>query len=194
MSEQQAQLVDQITSLHLQLSDKIMQYWTKYSDWTTWQFWFVVMLFVAPLIVLYWKLDWKKALEYGFFGFGVHTFFGYIDAFGVLNGYWKYPYIMFPYLPSNLSLEASFIPVTYMLVYQWTKKTNRNCYLYFFLLAFGLAFVLKPLLVFMGLFQLDRGTTYLHLALGYIAIFLFAKGTTALFLYMQQRAKGAWAQ
>jgi len=61
-------------------------------------------------------------------------------------GMWGYPFQIFPLLP-NFTLDAAVVPVTLMLVFQWTYKHNKNYYLYALLSAIFFGLVFKPILV-----------------------------------------------
>lgn len=166
-----------------------LKYWLEYSAFDTWQFWLHVIMFVTPLIVLYFTIDWKKALQLGFFGFNFHVWFGYIDAFGTTQTFWTYPYKMIPFIPNSVGMDASLAPVLFMLVYQWTIHKNKNYYLYTLLLALFLSFILKPILVMHHLFVFNTGTNYFHLFLSYIVIIVLSKVITDFFLFMQRKAE-----
>lgn len=165
-----------------------LDYWQEFSAFDTWQFWLHVIMFVTPLIILYFALDWKRALHLGFFGFNVHVWFGYLDDFGTTQGLWTYPYKMIPFIPHSVGLDASMVPVSFMLVYQWTINHKKNYYIYTLLLSLFLSFVLKPILVMHNLFKFNAWTNYFHLFLTYIVIIVLSKAITDFFLYFQKKA------
>ncbi|TYR81789.1 hypothetical protein FZC66_08135 [Priestia megaterium] len=182
----QDQMLDQITEKQQSISQDWLTYWNNFSSFNTWQFWFLVFMFIAPLVVLYFTLDRKRAFQIGFFGFNIHVWFGYCDAFGTKQGLWNYPYQLFPFTPNSLVLDASLIPVLFMLVYQWTVNTKRNYYLYTSLLVLFLSFIFKPLLVSFNLFTLYQGVNHFHLFLSYVVIMILSKLITDIFLHFQK--------
>jgi len=166
-----------------------LKYWHDFSAFDTWQFWFHVIMFLAPLIILYFALDWKKALQLGFYGFNVHVWFAYFDDFGATQALWTYPYKMIPLVSHSLGLDASLVPVSYMLLYQWILKHKKNYYLYTLLLSLFLSFVLKPIFAMHHLFKFNSWANYFHLFLTYIVIIVLSKVITDIFLYMQKKAE-----
>jgi hypothetical protein len=80
-------------------------------------------LFV-PLLVLFFKIDKRKLFFMGFYGYSIHMLFGYIDLYNKNSGLLNDPFSIIP----GLSLASSFLPVTYMLVYQWTLNHKKNYY------------------------------------------------------------------
>jgi hypothetical protein len=108
---------------------------------------------MIPLVTLILFIDRKKIFHLGFYGYSIHIFFAMIDAFGVLRGLWIYPYKLLPALPASLSLDSSFVPVAYILVYQYILNNGKNYYIWMLLLCLAFAFFVKPLLVGIGLFR-----------------------------------------
>jgi hypothetical protein len=184
--EKQNQMIDTLNEKQKAFTQDWMDYWSQYSSPDTWQFWFLVVMFFLPLVVLYFKLDKSKAFQIGFFGFNIHVWLGYIDRFGVNSGFWEYPYQWFILLPSNVSLDASLIPVIYMLLYQWIINNDKNFYLYMIIVSAGLSFIFKPLIVLHYFLKFYIEMPYLYLFLGYLVIIFLSKGITDLFLYFQK--------
>lgn len=73
------------------------------------------------------------------------------------------------------------VPVAFMLIYQWTLNNHKNYYLYSIITAALFAFILKPILVSIGLFRMYGEINYFHLFLGYVLVLLIAKFITWLF-------------
>jgi hypothetical protein len=182
----QNNLLNKINEEQQTISDHWLTYWKDYSSFNTWQFWLNLIIFIIPLIVLYFKLDRKRAFQIGFFGFNIHVWMGYIDAFGTKQGFWEYPYQMIPFIPNSLVLDASLVPVLLMLVYQWTSRTTKNYYLYALLLSVFLSFIFKPILVSFNFLKFYQGANYFHLFLGYLVIFVLSKLITDLFQHFQK--------
>jgi hypothetical protein len=183
--------ISHLQKLQLDQTNSWFKYWNQYSDYHNWQFWFILALLLIPLIVLFMYMDRKKVLLLGFFGYNVHVFFTYIDVFGANHVYWFYPYQIFPLLSSSFPLDVSFIPVSFILVYQWTLNRNKNYYLYTFILSAVLSLIFKPILSTLGLFQLQRGAQYWHLMILYFVIAIISKLITNLFLYLQHKSEKA---
>jgi hypothetical protein len=75
-----------------------------------------------------------------------------------------------------------------MLIYQFTLNREKNYYVLMILLSSVLAFVFKPLLVAIGLFEMGIGTNYFTLFIGYVVVGLIAKWITNLFVYFEKNA------
>ncbi|MDV2682832.1 CBO0543 family protein [Alkalihalophilus lindianensis] len=188
MDQDQLKLYEKIESLKEQVSQIEMEYWTLYSGFDTFEFWVLLLLwFIAPLIILYFFIDRRNMFLLGFYGFNIHVWFGYLDTAGDRIGLWGYPYELVPFLSGNISLEATLVPVAFMLVYQWTLNHHKNFYLYSFMLSLILAFLFKPIISAHHFFELYKGITYFHLLLSYCLIFLFSKFITNVFLKMQRK-------
>jgi hypothetical protein len=189
LATERAKQFDQLNNLYKDVSKTSHHYWFSYSNMSTWQFWFLLAFIILPLVALYFLLDRKKALLIGFFGLNVHVWFQYIDTFGVTNGFWNYPYKLVPFLPINLALDTAIVPVSFMLVYQWTIKHNKNFYLYGTALCMFFSFVFKNVLVTLGLFELYGGMNYFYLFLFYILTMVISKLITDLFIYFLKEKK-----
>jgi len=189
MTTDQTKKLDEISKLFEKGSNLTNDYWQSFSGFNTWQFWFLLALLVLPLVALYFLLDRRKAFHIGFYGYSVHMLFHYIDIYFYTNRLLTYPYKVAPILPTSLSLDTSLVPVSYMLLYQWTLNKNKNYYLYATGLSLFLSFLFKPALVTFGLLKLYPGTNYFHLLLGYLSVMLLAKWITNVFLYFQKKAE-----
>lgn len=191
MTTDQTKKIDEISKLFEKASTLTRDYWQSFSSFNTWQFWVLLALWVLPLVVLYFLLDRRKAFHIGFYGYSVHMLFHYSDIYFYTNGFLTYPYRVGPFLPTSLSLDTSIVPVSYMLLYQWTLNKNKNYYLYATGLSLFFSFLFKPALRTFGLIKLYPGTTYFHLLLGYLSVMLLAKWITNVFLHFQKEPEGS---
>ncbi|WP_121614360.1 CBO0543 family protein [Mesobacillus foraminis] len=186
MEKNQLDMIHEILKAEKDLSHKWVEYWQHYSHYHTWEFWFVFAMFTVPLLAVALFIDRKRAFEIGFFGYSVHVFFAYIDLFGTNNGYWIYPYKLFPFLPSNLTLDSSFVPVIYMFFYQFMLDKGKYYYVGLVGLSFAFAYLIKPLMVGIGLFRFGGKENFFLLFIGYLAIGLIAKLLTSFFMYLRK--------
>lgn len=161
------------------------QYWYEYTNVTSWQFWVMLAMVVIPLIVLYFKVDRSKIFLILFYGLNVHVWFAYIDMYGTRKGFWEYPHSLTPFFPFSFSLDASLVPVSYLLVYQWTLNKEKNFYLYTFLLSAFFAFILKPILTSLYLFKLNA-INFFQLFLLYCTMFLIARVIVNIVIYLKK--------
>ncbi len=184
---------EQVDKLRHKFMESFVDYWQHYSSWNSWQFWFLVLMCLAPLVALYFLIDRKKAMHIGFFGFNVHVWTTKLDEIALANDLWDYKYKMIPYLQSSFSLDASFIPVVFMLLYQWTVNYKKNYYIYATGLSVFFAFLFKPALVAFGIFQINKGVHYWYLFIAYIIVMLLSKLITNIFIHFQEEPKNPLA-
>ncbi|WP_226035145.1 CBO0543 family protein [Aquibacillus saliphilus] len=186
MDSQQREYFQEIISIQEKFTKESEQYWQLYSNLGTWQFWVILLMLLVPLIILYFVIDREKIFLIGFFGFAVHVLFFYTDAIGIRYGLWGYPYQMVPFLPS-FSIDASIVPISIMLVYQWTLKHNKNFFVYLLITSLVFGFAFKPLLTSLGLFESYKWINFFLIFLIYVVLFLLAYLITKIFVVMHKR-------
>lgn len=170
-------------------SQRWVEYLKEYSDFSTWQFWVVFAMFVFPLILVILFINRDRIFHIGFYGYSVHVFFTYADLIGTNKGVWTYPYKMLPFFPSSLTLDASLVPVIYMLFYQYLMDKGKNYYIWMGGLCIALAFVFKPLMVGLGLFHFKGEENFFILFIGYSVVALVAKWITTFFIFLTKPKK-----
>lgn len=183
MEKNQLDMIKKIMEAEIEQNTRLMNYWQEFSNFSNWQVWVVLAMLVIPLILLVLFIDRKKAFHIGFYGYSVHVFFAYTDIIGTERGIWNYPYKLLPLLPSNFTLDASLIPVIYMLCYQYILIKGKNYYIWMFLLSLALSFVLKPLMVGIGLFHFREKENFLLLFAGYVFVAIISKWLTDFFIF-----------
>ena len=189
MNKDQLEMLEKIRKTELNLNDQWVHYWQEYSNFTTWQFWVVLAMLVLPLVLLFLFIDRRKVFHLGFYGYGIHIFFAMTDAFGVLKGLWIYPYKLFPALPASISLDSSFVPVAFMLTYQYILNKGKNYYIWMLLLCLAFAFFMKPLLLGIGLFRFGGKENFFMLFCGYASVALISKWLTDFFIFLSKSNK-----
>lgn len=168
-------------STHLMVKD-----WVDYSLFTSMEFWFLVVLFITPLLFLLWKIDKSKIFLVCFFGFSVHIGTFYISLVNVNIGLWNYPLQIIPVLPS-VNLDSSLVPIAYMFLYQWSLNNAKKFYLMMILLSAFFAFVFDFILVEMQILIFYGKMNYFYDFLLYLVVAIFAKLLTNLFLFLQNQ-------
>ena len=191
MNKDQIKNLNQLKNTQENLTNKWDHYWSTYSNIDTWQFWINFLLFIVPLIILYFKIDKKKAFHLGFYGYSIHMLSTYIDGYATRHGLWEYPYKLTSILPINFGLDTSLIPIVYIFVYQWTLNHKKNYYIYAILTSVFFAFIFKPILVLHNLIRLSNGSNYFHLFLFYFSGSLIAKWITNVFFHFEKKNKEA---
>lgn len=148
----------------------------------------MLALFVIPLVILYLYIDRRNLFLICFYGWNIHVWFTYVDQIAVRYGYWSYPYRLIPYIAYSFVIDSSLIPVTLMLVYQWTMKHNKNFYIYSIGAAFALAFIIKPLMVQLNMLDIHKGMNYFYFFIVNTVILLFSKLMVNIFLSIHKKA------
>ena len=189
VNKNQLARLEEIRKVEMEQSNRWINYWQDYSNFNTWQVWVGIAMLVIPLVILILFIDRKKIFHLGFYGYSIHIFFAMVDAFGVLRGLWIYPYKLLPALPASLSLDSSFVPVTFILIYQWILNKGKNYYIWILLLCLVFAFFIKPLLLGIGLFRFGGKENFLMLFWGYVAVALISKWITDFFAFLHNTRK-----
>ncbi|MGV2941923.1 CBO0543 family protein [Mesobacillus sp. LC4] len=189
MTNEQEKRLDEILELQEKVVSLWMDYWKDFSHIGTVPFWVIFFMLVVPLIIVYFKIDRTKPFQIAFYGFNIHTWFTYSDAIAMRTGHVYYPYQVFPIMPVNFALDASLVPVTFMLVYQWCINNNKNVLLYGVLTSAFFSFVFKPLMAACNLIKLDNGMNYFYLFLNYLLILFLAMILTKVFIYLKHHPK-----
>ncbi|WP_235848508.1 CBO0543 family protein [Litchfieldia alkalitelluris] len=189
MTEEQGKRLNEILEEQEKVVSMWMDYWKDFSNVGTIPFWIIFLLLIIPLVVIYFKIDRTRIFQIGFYGFNIHTWFTYSDAIAMRTGFVYYPFQVIPIMPVNFALDASFVPVTFMLVYQWCINKNKNVFLYGVLTSALFSFFLKPLMAAWDLIHLDKGMNYFYLFLNYLLILTLAILITKLFIYLNHHPK-----
>jgi hypothetical protein len=189
ITKEQGKRLNELVDLEEKVVSKWMDYWKDFSGFDTVPFWVIVMMLVVPLVLVYFKIDRTKVFQIGFYGFNIHTWITYSDAIAIRLGYVYYPFQAIPIMPVNFALDASLIPVTFLLVYQWCINHNKNVFLYGVLTCAFYAFLFKPVMAAWEFIKLDKGMNFFYLFLNYLAILVMAIIITKVFIYLQHHPK-----
>ncbi|GGH73200.1 hypothetical protein JOD43_000020 [Pullulanibacillus pueri] len=184
------ELLHKLVNIQERLTDTEFHYWKIYSDYGTWQFWVNILMLIIPLIVLYFAIDRERIFLLGFYGMQIHVWFTYLNSVGLRMGWWDYPNRIAPIFPF-FSFSASFIPVIYILVYQWTLNHQKNFYLYTLITSVIISFIIMPIFVATNFFVLFKWINYGWLLVFIVIVFLWSKLITNVFIFMQKRIKKA---
>lgn len=186
LEENRIEQFDKIVKMGKKSQHELVKYWIDFSLYTSLEYWMMVAILIVPLIYLFFKIDKNRIFLIGFYGYSMHVIFGYLDMYGRNSGLWNYPFPVIPVIP-GLAIDSSLVPVTFMLVFQWTLNHNKNYYLYSIITAIIFSFIFKPLLVGLGLFKMYGSINYLHLFFVYVLVLLTAKFITNVFLWTQEK-------
>ncbi|MUK88276.1 hypothetical protein GMD78_07720 [Ornithinibacillus sp. L9] len=167
------------------LNSTLISYWQQYSFIDSWQFWFVLSLFIIPLVILYFALDRTRIFEILFFGYTVHILWTYVDTVLGSTTLFVHKYFLIPLLPFALSLSSALLPVGFLLIYQYCTNNNKNFYLFTILISAIFAFGFASLERYMGLVEFNNGMNQFYVFLIDIIIAVVAFWLTKFFLKLR---------
>jgi len=121
------------------------------TDLFTWNWWFIFALLVIPWIVFYFLADRQKLPNLWLYGTFLFIVIFSLDLMGYENGLWAYPYKILPFGPFIAYIDASPLPVIYMLEYQYFPKW-RDFIVLMIITAMVFSFCFEPALAKMGLY------------------------------------------
>lgn len=173
------QKLNELNKLKNEVNLLTEDFWSDYSNLGTWQFWVILSLLLIPIIILYFAIDRKRIFEIFFFGYTVHILWSYLNIMLERYSFMVHPYSLTPVLPYALNITTSFLPVGFLLVYQYCTNNKKNYYLYTIALSAIFAFGFAPVEMSLGLLQLNKGLNFFYIFIIDIVIafvaYLFTK-------------------
>lgn len=126
-------------------------YWLNHTLFS-FQWWLLLVIFIVPWII-WWKfVDKKRLMEILLQGITVAHLVFVLDAIGKESGLWGYEHNLEPLFNRFLPVDASALPVFYMLIYQYFPKW-RLFIIVHVLFAGIFAFIFEPLAVWLDIYQ-----------------------------------------
>ncbi|MEK4199344.1 hypothetical protein [Cytobacillus sp. FSL K6-0265] len=180
-----------LTALHIdsqQFQQLLTDYWKSYSDYTHWQFWMVLFLFIAPLVFLYFFIDRKRIFEVFFYGYTVNMLWTFIDTMLLRKGLFIHNYFLIPSLPSATNMTTSLLPVVFLFVYQYCTNRQRNFYLYTIIVSAIIAFGFATIEEKVGFVSFYGSMNQVYIFLIDIGICFTSYWFTIFFLRMKENA------
>lgn len=143
---------EQLAEMTKALTEARIENWLAF-DLFTWQWWFILALFIVPWFVFYYAADRKILPRLWLYGTFLYILISVLDLLGYENGLWTYPYKIAPFGPFVAFFDASPLPVIYMLEYQHFP-TWRSFIAIVVLTSMIFSFIFEPILVAMGVYVL----------------------------------------
>lgn len=125
----------------------------------TWQWWLLVVLFIAPWISWWCVVDKKRLPAIVLLGTFVLVTSSWMDQLGIEMALWYYPYNLLPIYPQLVPINYAIMPVTYMLIYQYFPSWRS----YMTAMAINAAlfsFVAEPALNYLGIYKMLKWYYY----------------------------------
>lgn len=183
------QLYGQIYNLKEKLGKLQSEYWNMTSGIDTWYFWFNILFFLIPLIILYILIDRKRIFEVSFYGYSVHMIASKLNTALEAGNYLVHPHDLTAKVP-GITITAVVLPVTYMLIYQYCTNRHKNFYFYAFLLSLAIAYLMDSFFIAIDYLRLDKGMNLTYLLFIDFAVACFAYWLTNFFKWMKRQKKG----
>lgn len=161
---------DEIYAKTEEFNELISSYWNAYSNIGTWQFWVTLLLFIIPLVFLFFKVDRERIFEVFFFGYTVHILWTYASMILERKNFMNHIFFLSPTLPYSLNITVSILPVAFLLLYQYTTKHKKNFYVYSILLSAVFAFGFATIEEWMGLIKFHNGGNNFYVFLVDLAV------------------------
>jgi hypothetical protein len=156
----------QIMKVKEQLKDLVLRDWLS-QDVFSLRWWFLLVVLVLGYIVWIKLLDKRRVVEIVMFGALVAVINVFIDIVAVLYGLWTFKVRFLPIVPSVFPFDLSFIPVIYMLAYQYFTPWKK--YLWGGALAAAVfVFIFFPILTKWDIIEQQNWNIYYSFILRYI--------------------------
>ncbi|GGE35835.1 hypothetical protein GCM10011391_13260 [Pullulanibacillus camelliae] len=183
MSEHQRAMLNHIREVNQHIENLVTDYWKAYSGIDTWQFWLNAVLLIIPLVFLLIYIDRRRVFQILFFGYTIHVLMNYLDITAVLKGLMYHPYSLLPMPQSHLTLDASLIPVAFMLTYQLGYNRRINQYLLAVVIGAVMSFIFGPIVHAIGFLKMYHWMSYWVLFIGDIIEYIIAYWLTSFFFH-----------
>jgi len=180
---------EQIGKHNDELVSLYKSYWSGYSNMGDWQFWATLLLFIFPLIVVYFAVDKKRIFELFFFGFVVHLLWTYIDITLGRLGLFTHHYFLMPILPNATTMTASVLPVSFLLLYQYCTNHQKNFYVYTLILSSIFAFGFASFERVIGFISLGKGMHLYHVFMIDVGIVYISYWFTKFIIGLREKAE-----
>lgn len=162
-----------------------IQNW-RMEDFLTWRWWILVALLVLPWIIWWMVVDKRKIHQLLNFGLMTIIVTGLIDVAFVELGMYIYPYKLVPFSPRLLPYVMGFLPVTYMLLYQYFPRWSSFTWALFGVGGI-LAFIVQPLAIAIGMYRLVNWSLIYSFMI-YISVGIAFRWLTELFTKAEERS------
>ena len=117
------------------------------------RWWVLVGFLIVPYIIWYLLIDKRRLQEMLIYSFATSLIAITLDEMGSIMTLWVYPVHIVPVYPRLITVNYTFVPVIYSLVYQYFPKW-KSFIAANMLLALIFSFVLEPILIWAKLYVL----------------------------------------
>lgn len=129
-----------------------LEYWVKYNVFSL-RWWLMIIFLIFPWVIWSRFIDKKRLKEILLYGFFVLIFCLILDEVGTHLSFWAYPYILTPISASFEPYDYTFLPITFMLIYQYLPSWKAYIFAIIALSAV-FSFILEPIVVYFDFYRL----------------------------------------
>lgn len=145
---------NEVVELRIILKETNLQYWIN-ENLFSFSWWFLLISMVIFWIFWWIILDKSKIIEILLYGSMVAVIVILFDVIGVSWVLWGYPTMLTPLIPPIFAIDIGHIPVIYMALYQYFPSW-KSFLTAMIILAFTFSFVLEPIVVWLGIYELNN--------------------------------------
>ncbi|MFD1739579.1 CBO0543 family protein [Bacillus salitolerans] len=109
----------------------------------SWQWWFLLFSTIIPWVIWWILVDKTRFFEIMTFGFWWLVIATILDVLGVSLSIWAYPLKLTHLMPPLVPADMAVIPVTYMLLYQYSRRWT-NFIILSVIVAAVFSYVIEP--------------------------------------------------
>lgn len=173
-------------ALQWELTEARFDEWCK-DEVFRFRWWLLLAIFILSALV-WWKLVDKSRLSEIIMFTGITCIIVLaLDELGEELTLWDYPVEIFPLFPPIYSIDLATLPMVYSLIYQYFRKW-KSFTIASLIFSALCCFVLEPLFVLTGIYQMITWKSYYGLPL-YFAIALFAKAAVTWMFSVEKKYK-----
>jgi len=162
-----------------------VQHWLKYELFTP-QFWMLIGMLFIPWIIWWILVEKRRFLEIIIYGLLISTIVTLFDEIGCQLNWWEYHYDIEPLFPRLMPMNFTFLPILYMLVYQYFTKW-KSFVMASIVMAVIMAFIGEPLMALTGIYVLLEWKSIYSFPI-YIILALILKVVLNWIMKVHQRA------
>lgn len=138
-------MIEQYDSVHNELmkaAELNIDYWLEY-NFLTLKWWIIIVVMILLWLIFLKLVNREQLPKILFLGLVWIMAAANLDGLGFELGFWGYPTELFPIYPKAYLFDYAFIPVTYMLLYNYFPR-GMAFFLANLVLAGGASFVSEP--------------------------------------------------
>lgn len=143
---------EEINKIQEQLTNANYQRWIQ-EDFLTWKWWLLIALSIIPWFIWTKIVDKQRIHEILLYGFFISIIGTVLDIIGTELVWWSYPIKWFYMIPPLLPADLTLVPVTMMIVYQYSPKW-KTFFIANLIVGAFLAYIAEPIFAWLEFYKL----------------------------------------